>query len=72
MPNTTSAATHIRKAEELLEIADRDVSLNWPSMTGEHKADILAAAQVHATLALALGSLGFPGGMPWSAGGVQS
>ncbi len=58
-----NAAEHIKKAEELLANADRDVSENWPAMTGENKSDIIAAAQVHATLAVALGALGFPGGM---------
>ena len=44
---------HYREAERLLLVADRDVSENWAVTTGEQKADVLATAQVHATLALA-------------------
>lgn len=44
---------HYREAERLLGVAEQRVSENWPAESGEHKADILAAAQVHATLALA-------------------
>lgn len=42
---------HYREAERLLTQADSDVSENWPTQTGEHKADMIAAAQVHAALA---------------------
>lgn len=42
---------HYREAERLLAQARRDVSLNIETQTGERKADILAAAQAHATLA---------------------
>lgn len=45
--------SHYREAERLLASADGDVSENWPVMTGERKADVIATAQVHATLALA-------------------
>jgi hypothetical protein len=48
-----TGAEHYAEAESLLTMADRDVSDNLAVSTGEHKADILAAAQVHATLALA-------------------
>lgn len=43
---------HYRAAERLLTQADRNVSANWQAETGEFKSDLLAAAQVHATLAL--------------------
>lgn len=43
---------HYKEAERLLANADRDVSENWPASTGERKSDVIAAAQVHATLAL--------------------
>lgn len=46
-----TGAEHYAEAERLLALADGDVSENWPVQTGERKADILAAAQVHATLA---------------------
>ncbi|NKT41771.1 hypothetical protein GS676_02670 [Rhodococcus hoagii] len=48
-----TGAEHYAEAERLLAHADSDVSENWPVQTGERKADILAAAQVHATLAQA-------------------
>jgi hypothetical protein len=41
------------EARRLLDVAATDPSENWPLQTGEHTADILAAAQVHATLAVA-------------------
>lgn len=44
---------HYAEAERLLAQADTYVSENMAHQTGEHKADMLAAAQVHATLALA-------------------
>lgn len=44
---------HYKEAERLLEFADRRVSETWAAETGEQKADVIAAAQVHATLALA-------------------
>jgi hypothetical protein len=47
-----NATEHRKEAVRLLALADTDVSENWRFNTGEHKADILAAAQVHATLAL--------------------
>ena len=43
---------HAAEASRLLANADRMVSNDWPLETGEFKTDILAAAQVHATLAL--------------------
>lgn len=43
---------HASIARERIEIASQDVSDNWRSSTGEHKADMIALAQVHATLAL--------------------
>lgn len=43
---------HAAEARKHIAIADRNASSDWPQLTGEHKADILAAAQVHATLAL--------------------
>jgi len=43
---------HVERALNGLRVADRDVSENWPLQTGEAKADILAVAQIHATLAL--------------------
>lgn len=42
---------HYAEAERLLALAAREVSQNMESTTGERKADVLAAAQVHATLA---------------------
>jgi hypothetical protein len=42
---------HYLEAERLLELADSNVSANWEFQTGESKADVLRAAQVHATLA---------------------
>lgn len=47
-----SPAVHYAKAESLLELANERVSANWSAESGELKSDILAAAQVHATLAL--------------------
>ena len=47
-----SKIPHYLEAESLLLIADSEVSANWPSQTGETKADILAAANVHALLAI--------------------
>lgn len=46
-----NGAQHYAEAERLLALADSDVSENWPVQAGERKSDILAAAQVHATLA---------------------
>lgn len=43
---------HYAEAERLLGLADSAVSANMAASTGESKADVLAAAQVHATLAL--------------------
>lgn len=43
---------HRAEARLALEHAMRDVSENWTARTGESKADIIAQAQVHATLAL--------------------
>jgi len=48
---------HYLEAETLLAIADQEVSDNMAFNTGELKADILAAAQVHATLALVAASV---------------
>lgn len=44
---------HYREAERLLAQVADVVSLNYSTQTGETKADVLAAAQAHATLALA-------------------
>lgn len=46
-----NAVEHYQEAERLLARADQDNSADWLLNTGEQKADILAAAQVHATLA---------------------
>lgn len=48
---------HYQEAERLLTVADGDPSQNWPTQTGEFKADLLSAAQVHATLALVAATL---------------
>lgn len=42
---------HYLAAEQLLAEANRDVSRNYEVDTGERKADVIAMAQVHATLA---------------------
>ncbi|BDC71052.1 hypothetical protein [Prescottella equi] len=52
-----NGAQHYAEAERLLALADGDVSENWPVQVGERKADILAAAQVHATLAQAAATI---------------
>lgn len=52
-----SGPEHHLEAERLLAIAASDVSENMTLQTGEHKADVLAAAQAHATLALAAASV---------------
>jgi hypothetical protein len=52
-PPLQSPADHYAEAERLLRLADSEPSLNWAVTCGETKADVLAAAQVHATLALA-------------------
>ncbi|WP_104137303.1 hypothetical protein [Cryobacterium sp. Y62] len=46
-------SNHKALAIEGIEKSDMDVSRNWEAMTGELKSDMLALAQVHATLALA-------------------
>lgn len=43
---------HLEEARLLLDAARADVSENWVAQPSEHKSDVLAAAQVHATLAL--------------------
>lgn len=43
---------HAAEARAALVNADRFASNNWPLETGEQKADLIAVAQVHATLAL--------------------
>lgn len=43
----------LKAAELALTNASHDVSENFALQAGEHKADVLALAQVHATLALA-------------------
>ena len=43
---------HRAEAERLLASAQRFTSSDWPHQTGEHKSDIIAAAQVHALLAI--------------------
>ncbi|WRS30579.1 hypothetical protein U6G28_02515 [Actinomycetaceae bacterium MB13-C1-2] len=42
--------THRDEALRILEEADRDVSENWLTKTGEEKADMIAQAQVLALL----------------------
>ncbi|WRS29636.1 hypothetical protein U6G28_08920 [Actinomycetaceae bacterium MB13-C1-2] len=42
--------THRDEALRILDEADREVSENWLYNTGEHKADMIAQAQVHALL----------------------
>lgn len=54
----STGPVHYIAAERLLADAARDVSENYVLQTGEHKADLLAAAQVHATLALAAATYG--------------
>lgn len=44
---------HYDEAQSQSVHADTDVSANWATNTGEYKADMLAAAQIEATLALA-------------------
>lgn len=46
-----SGPEHYLIAEQLLDRAAEDVSANMAYSTGEYKADLIAAAQVHATLA---------------------
>lgn len=48
----TDRIDHAAEATRSLADADRFASVNCPLETGEHKADIIATAQVHATLAL--------------------
>jgi hypothetical protein len=43
---------HAAEARAVLALANRDVSSNVAFQTGELKADMIAVAQVHATLAL--------------------
>ncbi|NKU63868.1 hypothetical protein [Prescottella equi] len=52
-----NGAQHYAEAERLVKLADSDVSENWPVQSGERKSDILAAAQVHATLAQAAATI---------------
>jgi hypothetical protein len=47
-----SRTGHDAEARLALEWAMRDVSKNMAAQTGEYKADVIAQAQVHATLAL--------------------
>lgn len=44
---------HYDEAQSQSIHADTDVSANWATNTGEYKSDMLAAAQIEATLALA-------------------
>lgn len=63
MTSTQSAAFHIQEAERLLANAYVGNATHYDNTNpGAERA--IAEAQAHATLALALGSLGFPGGMP--------
>lgn len=48
----TGRIDHAVIAREQLLLASREVSANWPVQTGEYKADLIALAQAHATLAL--------------------
>lgn len=48
---------HYVEAERLLALADARVSHEWEHQSGEQKADVIAAAQVHATLALAAATI---------------
>lgn len=41
------------EARRLLALAGTRLSEEWPQQTGEHKSDVLAEAQVNATIALA-------------------
>lgn len=43
---------HVEQAKSIAEVAATKLSANWESETGERKADMLAVAQLHATLAL--------------------
>lgn len=52
MTSTGCRIDHEGEARALLAAADAEVSANHPVNTGEDKADLLANAQVHATLAL--------------------
>ncbi len=49
MTETTDEAA---EARHYLGHSDSRASEEWPVQTGEHKADVIARAQVHATLAL--------------------
>lgn len=51
------AVSHFHESERLLILADSEVSENMMSLTGESKADVLAAAQVHALLSIAAGGV---------------
>lgn len=44
---------HYEEAERLLETVAGVVSMNYEHQTGERKSDVIAAAQAHATLAMA-------------------
>lgn len=53
MTYTTEARVdHAAIARDQVILASGEVSANWPPATGEYKADLIALAQVHATLAL--------------------
>ena len=49
---STERIDHAAEARTVLKLASRDVSENTALQTGEYKADMIATAQVHATLAL--------------------
>lgn len=49
----TNHIDHAAEARRLLGVAGLRPSANWEAETGERKADVLADAQTHATLALA-------------------
>lgn len=50
--NMSERTDHPAYAGHYLEHSDTRASEEWPVQTGEHKADVIARAQVHATLAL--------------------
>lgn len=41
---------HRVRAEELLKLSEKNVSANWPVLTGENKTDILLSSLIHAIL----------------------
>jgi hypothetical protein len=69
VPEPMSAAEHKAEAELLLHYADKHPSASHPELSGEYKADILAAALVHAVLFAGMSSgSSSPAAAPWGAG----